>query len=332
MQACFLLKIRISHAREGITVHIRTATFSEVNQHAESLLHWPQEYDQVTPGRFRGFLQDIHFDAIRLFRERMNQGVAQHTHTPAGQVSLIIPIHLQCERTSDSARCVLSAGVTLLPTDQDFFFVAPPQTDYAVLAVSQEQLRDRLSGDDYSGLLQAHRSYGIRIRPDVLAGCRQQLLQLMQAVTQPDKLHGSQALREKALQDQLILLLLELSTPAARQPPKPLGNQHHYIVRRCHDYVLSQEGAIASVLDVCRELNVPQRTLNYSFARVTGTSPAQYLRAVKLNAARRQLQSSALPVTAIAANFGFFHTGYFSQEYRRLFAETPTDTRGRQAS
>ena len=89
----------------------------------------------------------------------------------------------------------------------------------------------------------------------------------------------------------------------------------------------SSEGSCASVVDICESLHIPHRTLNYSFHKATGTSPMQYLRAVKLNAARRELLQTAFSITDIAANYGFFHMGYFSQEYRRLFGETPSMTR-----
>ena len=111
------------------------------------------------------------------------------------------------------------------------------------------------------------------------------------------------------------------------QSLKRLGNQHNYIVHRCHDYVSSAEGSAASIVDICEMLKIPHRTLNYSFRKATGISPVNYLRAIKLNAARRELLTSHLPITDIAANYGFYHMGYFSKEYRRLFGDTPSMTR-----
>ena len=313
---------------------IQSETFHEVNHHAQSLSSWPQEYDQLTAGRFEGFLQDVHFDAVRLFRERMNQGVAQHTHTPAGQIALLIPIHLDGSKTSDQARSVLANGITLLPCDEDFFFVGPPDTDYTVISLQQDQMSGLLNEEDYETLLKARRSHGLQVKPQWLQQVRIAMLNLLEQLNDDSQALTEQQTiqKEKALRDQLLLMALEIYTGSMDSNPlqksaRPLGNQHHYIVRRCHDFALSDEGATASVLDMCKQLGIARRTLNYSFARVTGTSPAQYLRAVKLNAARRQLHTSHLSVTAVAANVGFFHTGYFSQEYRRLFGETPTATR-----
>tara|TARA_Y100001001_G_C7991467_1_gene303050 strand:- start:668 stop:1723 length:1056 start_codon:yes stop_codon:yes gene_type:complete len=333
-QARILLNPCFAEGIKGLKMLIQSETFHEVNHHARSLTCWPQEYDQLTAGRFEGYLQDVHFDSVRLFRERMNQGVAQHTHTPAGQIALLVPIHLDGSKTSDQARNVLADGITLLPCDEDFFFVGPPDTDYSVISLQQDQLHDLLSDEDYDTLLSARRSHGIQVKPEWLSQVRSTLMSLLQELNSNDEQLSEQqtAQKEKALRDRLVLMALDIYSGSLDSHPlhrsaRPLGNQHHYLVRRCHEYALSDEGATASVLDICKQLGIARRTLNYSFAKVTGTSPAQYLRAVKLNAARRQLLTSNLPVTAVAANYGFFHTGYFSQEYRRLFGETPTATR-----
>ena len=44
----------------------QSATFDDVNQHAHSLQNWPQEYDQISAGRFEGFLEDIQLDSVRV--------------------------------------------------------------------------------------------------------------------------------------------------------------------------------------------------------------------------------------------------------------------------
>ncbi|WP_432695688.1 helix-turn-helix domain-containing protein [Marinobacterium sp. YM272] len=316
---------------------ICTETFTEVNQHAQSLTHWPQEYDQITEGRFEGYLQDVRVGPVRLFRERMNCGVAQHTHTPAGQYGLLIPLRLEARKTSDQARCVLSDGITLLPFDQDFFFVAPPETDYAVIALDQAQMESTLSPDDLELLSDSRRSQGTPLTPEQLHRARGKMLshlKEMEALTQggsgcpKSACPSSTAAMECGIRDRLLLLALELYDQAlGLGKPQPLGNYHHHIVHASHAYVTSDEGATASILQLCKQLDIPRRSLNYSFEKVTGCSPSKYLRSVKLNAARRQLLTTDLPITSVAANWGFFHLGYFGQEYRRLFGETPSATR-----
>ncbi len=54
-----------------------------------------------------------------------------------------------------------------------------------------------------------------------------------------------------------------------------------------------------------------------------------WFRCMKLNAIRREMQGSpdtGERISDIAMRWGFLHLGRFSEDYRRLFRERPTDT------
>ncbi len=310
----------------------QSAVFDDVYQHAHSLQNWPQEYDQISAGRFEGFLEDIQLDSVRVFRERMKQSVVQDTHTPQGKISMMIPHHVEASDASEQARQIMASGITLLPYESDFSFVGPAELDYSIISIDHQRLRELLSHETYTRLIGFKKSYGIKTAPAFLVNLRQQLTVLMEDLKTVEVTADNAELISKATEDKLVQLALTIYEADDKDSRlKRLGNQHNYIVQRCHDYVASSEGSCASIVDICKALSIPHRTLNYSFHKATGTSPMQYLRAVKLNAARRELTKSHLPVTDVAANYGFFHMGYFSQEYRRLFGETPSMTRKRYA-
>jgi AraC family transcriptional regulator, ethanolamine operon transcriptional activator len=88
-----------------------------------------------------------------------------------------------------------------------------------------------------------------------------------------------------------------------------------------------------TIADLCRALGVSERTLHEAFREHMGTTPKAYLKTLRLNAARHDLVTKAptTRVTDVALDWGFVHFGWFSQDYRRLFGETPSQTlqRGR---
>jgi AraC family ethanolamine operon transcriptional activator len=101
------------------------------------------------------------------------------------------------------------------------------------------------------------------------------------------------------------------------------------VVRRADDYMRAHLGNPLSVLDLCRELDVSERTLHYAFQETRGLSPMAYVQAVRLHAVRQELKAAAAStatVHAIARRWGFFHTGEFAASYRRLFGELPSQT------
>jgi AraC family transcriptional regulator, ethanolamine operon transcriptional activator len=100
------------------------------------------------------------------------------------------------------------------------------------------------------------------------------------------------------------------------------------LVRRAEDYLRAYLREPLSLLDLCRELAVSERTLHYAFQEVSGLSPMAYYKAVRLNAVRLELKAAADTVTVqeIAQRWGFGHTGEFAAAYRRLFGELPSQT------
>jgi AraC family ethanolamine operon transcriptional activator len=101
------------------------------------------------------------------------------------------------------------------------------------------------------------------------------------------------------------------------------------VVRRAEDYMQAHVRNPLSVLDLCRELDVSERTLHYAFQEFRGLSPMAYFKANRLNAVRQELKAAAegsATVHEIARRWGFWHTGEFAADYRRLFGELPSRT------
>ena len=103
----------------------------------------------------------------------------------------------------------------------------------------------------------------------------------------------------------------------------------HALVARAKDYMRAHVDEPLTVEDLCRALRVSRRTLQYGFQDVLQISPAGYLRALRLNGARRALRGADPDrdcVHDIAARWGFWHLSRFADDYRRMFGELPSQT------
>ena len=90
------------------------------------------------------------------------------------------------------------------------------------------------------------------------------------------------------------------------------------------------DGGELTVSELAQGVGVGLRSLEIAFRRDLDTTPAQYLRDVRLRRARQELltaePSSGLRVQDVAQRWGFFHTGRFSRLYRERFGEYPSVT------
>ncbi|MBX5000800.1 helix-turn-helix transcriptional regulator [Rhizobium lentis] len=100
-------------------------------------------------------------------------------------------------------------------------------------------------------------------------------------------------------------------------------------VRRAIDYMHANIAEPLTMTMVADGVGVSLRALQTGFKAFRGTSPAGYLRTIRLQAAREHLRdpTNQQSVREICAIWGFAHAGRFSIIYRNTFGESPRDTR-----
>ena len=83
--------------------------------------------------------------------------------------------------------------------------------------------------------------------------------------------------------------------------------------------------------ELSRHCGVAQRTLEYGFRQVYGTTPLTFIRSLRLTRSRAALLRAAAytSISEAARACGFTHMGQYSRDYRRFFGETPSMTRAR---
>ncbi len=100
------------------------------------------------------------------------------------------------------------------------------------------------------------------------------------------------------------------------------------LVRRLEDYLAAHAADPIDMATVARETGYSARSIYRAFRRYRDYSPMEFLRTVRIRAARKRLLAGRPNdnVTSIALDCGFPHLGRFSQEYSKRFAETPSET------
>jgi AraC family transcriptional regulator, ethanolamine operon transcriptional activator len=305
---------------------IQTQQFDDIVSHAAALNGWSQCYDQLTPGEFSGYLQDIQIPGMRIFREYMNCSVVQHTIAPKNTFNLIVPI-----RTTQDGKLrnhlLRSDGFTLIPSSSEFFLCTQGEADYVVISLDESFLEQLLVPEDFESFLKYPKGYALRCDASVLSALQTSCIHILDNSMHAQSGHSKNTI-QAFFRDEVINYLLQgIDIGGQRSRIRSFESNHHYIVRYCHDRILNQNGEI-SILTLCNELRIPRRTLAYAFERVTGVSPHNYLRAVRLNAADRDLRDATQwALTDIAHHYGFTHSSHFGREYRKLFGKRPSDQR-----
>ena len=108
--------------------------------------------------------------------------------------------------------------------------------------------------------------------------------------------------------------------------------QRQLAVDKALELILSTQDAI-TVSDVYAYSGVSWRTLDRAFKESFGVTPKQYIVATRMVGVRRTLLAAptGTKITAIAQDWGFWHLGRFSSDYKHMFGELPSATLRRTA-
>lgn len=117
-------------------------------------------------------------------------------------------------------------------------------------------------------------------------------------------------------------LLFGLPCDERRRPPGGMAA----LARRAEDYLLGNLQAPLTIRGLCQAMGASERTLHLAFRQYLGTTPKAHLKALRLNGVRRDLRAAGpgVGVMDVAMRWGFFHAGWLSQDYRRMFGESPS--------
>jgi AraC family transcriptional regulator, arabinose operon regulatory protein len=74
-------------------------------------------------------------------------------------------------------------------------------------------------------------------------------------------------------------------------------------------------------------VNLSPSRLQHLFKQETGTTPARYLRALRLERAKALLETSLLSVKQIMHNVGIKDRSHFEREFKRAYGLTPAQCR-----
>ncbi|MDJ0556686.1 MAG: AraC family transcriptional regulator [Microcoleaceae cyanobacterium MO_207.B10] len=77
------------------------------------------------------------------------------------------------------------------------------------------------------------------------------------------------------------------------------------------------------------DLGSSSSALSRGFQELFGMSPMRYLKVRRLNAVRQHLKASELESCVLAtliSQFGFYHQSHFTQDYKAMFGELPSET------
>lgn len=304
-------------------------TSSDVEEQAASLRDWDQVYEQMTPGRFVGSLQEACFRGVQVFRETTSQAVHEAGAPWAGSRVIGLPVEM-AGAALFRGEVVDADSLVTLGGEDELDLYTPRGLDILGLVVDEGALESYSIRIEHRDIAAAFGATGV-LRPGKgrLDDFRRLLLSVLQSLdANPAALQFQQT--QRLLEQSMLGAIVAVVADADEGPsPKPPCPSRRHVVDDAKRYMRARIGEPITVADLCLELGVSRRTLQYSFQEVLGLNPVRFLRAMRLNGVRRDLKTPRLPADSVqdaAAKWGFWHLGHFVTDYKRMFGELPSET------
>jgi AraC family ethanolamine operon transcriptional activator len=298
---------------------LKQARTQDFDEQASLLEGWQQHYAQLSSGHFKGTIVELLFDDIHLFAESTNQALFQSGKLENGMCAVGIPMHAG-ENGTFCGEAMRSNTAHIFSGADGFEFYSPSRLTMGGIvapeSVLPEWLRDRQPLKD-----KAH------LKPVLQKTLREagEFLSLAFSLcNQYPALLQSEKFRHQ-LREGVVSCLIDILDDGQTSRSADALNKRWHIVRQAREYLHNAQDTSVGIEALCRELGVSRRTLQYCFQEQVGMNPVAYLRAQRLNGVRQMLKQGG-SVTDAATAWGFWHFGHFSQEYKKLFGELPSDT------
>lgn len=281
------------------------------------------EHMQLERGDFRGELKHVDFGRLTIDSGCYSRKLIARGQFPSDSVML------GCVLDSNEEGCIngyrfRSNDVVIFPKGAELHYVLPAATTWCSVQLSEPLLEDAGCtelGFDSVKVLSGHLPLVQLMRRFLIGDTPNSAVCMSRA--------GLSALaNEEILLEQIRHVANQYSGDVVNLR-RPSFSSRMAIMRQFENKVRERIDTVVRIPELCTELGVSDRTLEYLFREEIGMTPKQYSNVLRLNAARREMlrkRSVDQTVSQIAQRCGIRHLGRFANAYLRQFGELPSET------
>jgi AraC family ethanolamine operon transcriptional activator len=301
---------------------------SDAHQHAASLQSLDQDYEQLSRGSFSGTLSSVSITGVTVFVEQLGSAVFQTGATSADSLT----IAAACDLSGDAYwnGCYLDRRAVIGFAANREFTLRTPETSRCVgLSVPNTRLENLLPGvssSDWHRLLQSK---------DCCTDDRDAGHRVADRLTHLYDVGNDAGLVRDGdfgeLLDDLLVELWQVFSASGFDGRKLRMQSYPRIAMRARNAMLARLAEPSDIEQLAHDLGCSRRALQYALQSVFGMRPIEYLRTLRLSAARQLLlqPTTATTVQDAAEECGLFHLPRFARDYARMFSELPSQTLAR---
>ncbi len=309
---------------------IKSLSFGDIDEPASRIktFQWNMEHRQIERGVFDGDLIIAQFAEIQFARITYSRGIRSFGNSPAGMITIGVPLS-PAQLLKWHGYSVSMDQVILQKSSHGIDFLRKGAFPMGIVSVDIDSLLNAADLTTQSGIESVVLGKVYVIQPDGKA--LQRFCSYLQTVFTLMQQNPQQFLspdRQNLIRQESLLLMLDICN-ASQNSSTPHPLTHYKLMKKAEELLMDNRNRPLTIYDLCTQLHVSERTLHYSFQKSFGMPPMTYLKIQRLNGVRLQLKKSMpteTTVADVASQWGFWHMGQFSTDYKKMFGDSPSET------
>ncbi len=292
----------------------------DVDGYRAALATWDMRAVPLQRGRFRLRWVLREMPDMSLVRYTTATSIREEYVKEAGSTAFVLILPGDHERFRVSGAELAPMTLTMLHPGAPYEVISPAGGEALEVYVPDEMLASL-------GLERWLDPRDINVRPSPAAAQRLRI-RLEPLLRLGREARVDEAVERAAILEELAATLDSVDRSVAPAPTIRL----HQVYRRAVAAIEDEPDPMLTVVELAVRLGVTTRTLRYAFRYAIGLSPYQFMLRRRLTLLRSALQDpsrSERTVLDLLLAHGISHQGEFAGQYRRLFGETPSETRAR---
>ena len=288
---------------------------------------WEVSYNQLARGVMHGEFLQAEGQHVIVSSETYTHAIHGVGSAPPDKLAFVIQMDKGHSRLNGIVSC--ASKVFLLPAGREFDYFASKNHNFFTIQVDQGSFTSgfhKLRGSNDTQLDFESWSYVSIPRP-LARALNNHICQLLDQVPLLETATINPSAEESELSISHLLSLSFLSNEQVPFESNPSERRRR--IQSAKDFILSNLGSQLSIPEICAIADCSVRTLQYGFLEHYNLTPVQFIKYHRINEARRQLIAASADeqsVGQIARSLGLKHQGRFSEDYREMFGELPSQT------
>ncbi len=301
------------------------AISSDAEEMRDQSVFWSYEHRQFSRGSFYGEITAFHTSRLQLSLSHRSTGIVARGGLPKETTIITMPLSIAEPLHYRGQLLEECQVIALRHTEELELYTSSPSTllTVAVSTALLEQQAIAITGNPLASLRCGER---LLMDPAEYSWRRESLVALLHSLLDGELRVGKKG-EELLEKDILETIFLGVKSPG---PTKKMANRL-FIARKAETHIRANLRKSLSIHRLCHVLGTAERTLHLGFKERFGVSPKAYHQTMRLNGVRYELLSgnSGRTVTDAALEWGYKHLGRFSEQYKRMFGELPSETKGK---